>query len=168
MIMIAPAADRHHRAGRVRRPGVESGGAAVILPQSWELEKANPTDFLPFCGNAPGQVSLSRRVQSYQGHPGISDALAVGETSADLVGSERVRRHPHRRARSAPPCGVSRGPRAYRVRVPINSFRSANWPRAARKRTSPRSPGTRLETLAGAASDTGRSACSRAAFPGIP
>lgn len=35
------------------------------------------------------------------------------------VGSERVRRHPHRRARSAPACGVSRGPRAYRVRVPI-------------------------------------------------
>ncbi len=39
--------------------------------------------------------------------------------TADLMGSERVRRHPHRRARSAPPCGVSRVPRAYRVRVPI-------------------------------------------------
>ena len=48
---------------------------------------------------------------------------AVGETSADLVGSERVRRHPHRRARSAPQCGVSCGPRAYRVRVPISSGR---------------------------------------------
>lgn len=36
-----------------------------------------------------------------------------------LVGSERVRRHPHRRARSGPQSGVSRGPRAYRVRVPI-------------------------------------------------
>ncbi len=35
-----------------------------------------------------------------------------------LVGSERVRRHSHRRARSAPQCGVSRGPRAYWVRVP--------------------------------------------------
>ena len=43
--------------------------------------------------------------------------------TAGLVGSERVRRHPHRRARSAPPCGVSRGPRAYRVRVPIPSDR---------------------------------------------
>ena len=39
--------------------------------------------------------------------------------SLGLVGSERVRRHPHRRDRSAPQCGVSRGPRAYRVRVPI-------------------------------------------------
>ena len=46
---------------------------------------------------------------------------AVGETSADLVGSERVRRHPHRRARSGPLSGVSCGPRACRVRVPISS-----------------------------------------------
>ena len=45
---------------------------------------------------------------------------AVGETSADLVGSERVRRHPHRRARSGPLSGVSCGPRACRVRVPIS------------------------------------------------
>src|SRR5690606_32105875 len=41
--------------------------------------------------------------------------------AASLVGSVRVRRHPHRHARSAPQCGVSHGPRAYRVRVPINS-----------------------------------------------
>jgi len=41
--------------------------------------------------------------------------------SASLVGSVRVRRHPHRHARSASQCGVSHGPRAYRVRVPINS-----------------------------------------------
>lgn len=41
--------------------------------------------------------------------------------AASLVGSVRVRRHPHRHARSAPLCGVSHGPRAYRVRVPINS-----------------------------------------------
>ncbi len=46
---------------------------------------------------------------------------AVGETSADLVGSERVRRHPRRRARSGPLSGVSCGPRACRVRVPIRS-----------------------------------------------
>ena len=45
--------------------------------------------------------------------------------SADLVGSERVRRHPHRRAWSAPECGLSRGPRAYRVRVPIRHFHFA-------------------------------------------
>ena len=49
----------------------------------------------------------------------LSAALVVDPMTADQVGSERVRRHPHRRARSAPPCGVSRGPRAYRVRVPI-------------------------------------------------
>jgi hypothetical protein len=46
---------------------------------------------------------------------------AVGETSSDLVGSARVRRHPHHRARSDPRSGVSCGPRAYRVRVPISS-----------------------------------------------
>jgi hypothetical protein len=43
---------------------------------------------------------------------------AASETSSGLVGSERGRRHSHRRDRSAPPCGVSRGPRAYRVGVP--------------------------------------------------
>ena len=48
---------------------------------------------------------------------------AVGETSADLVGSERVRRHPHRHARSGPLSGVSRGPRACWVRVPISADR---------------------------------------------
>ena len=44
---------------------------------------------------------------------------AASPMTADLAGSERVRRHPHHRARSAPLCGVSCGPRAYRVRVPI-------------------------------------------------
>ena len=39
--------------------------------------------------------------------------------TADLVGFLRVRRHSHLHARSAPQCGVSHGPRAYRVRVPI-------------------------------------------------
>lgn len=39
--------------------------------------------------------------------------------TASLAGSLRVRRHPRRRPRSALPCGVSGGPRAYRVRVPI-------------------------------------------------
>ena len=46
-------------------------------------------------------------------------AARPAKTRADLVGSVRVRRHPHRRARSGPQSGVSRGPRAYRVRVPI-------------------------------------------------
>ncbi len=45
--------------------------------------------------------------------------------TAGRVGSERVRRHPHRRARSAPQCGPCRGPRACRVRVPIEAGRSA-------------------------------------------
>lgn len=44
---------------------------------------------------------------------------AASENSTDLTGSERVRRHPRPRNRSAPQCGVSGGPRAYRVRVPI-------------------------------------------------
>jgi hypothetical protein len=50
------------------------------------------------------------RTRNYAGVPRVGDDLhackyrnrvrghAVGETSADLVGSERVRRHPHRRA----------------------------------------------------------------------
>lgn len=42
-----------------------------------------------------------------------------------LVGTVRVRRHPHHRARSAPSCGVSRGPRAYRVRVPVSRYYAA-------------------------------------------
>jgi len=46
--------------------------------------------------------------------PAPANPIAIG-----LVGFMRVRRHPHHRARSAPPCGVSCGPRAYRVRVPI-------------------------------------------------
>ena len=51
-------------------------------------------------------------------------AARPAKTQASLVGSERVRRHPHRRARSGPQSGVSCGPRAYRVRVPIGS---AGW-----------------------------------------
>ncbi len=39
--------------------------------------------------------------------------------AASLVGFLRVRRPSHRHARSTPACGVSHGPRAYRVRVPI-------------------------------------------------
>ena len=38
---------------------------------------------------------------------------------AGLVGSGRGRRHSHRRARSAPACGFSSGPRASWVRVPL-------------------------------------------------
>jgi len=43
--------------------------------------------------------------------PNNSD-VSAGKFISDLVGSERVRRNPHRRARSAPQCGVSRGPHA--------------------------------------------------------
>ena len=78
-------------------------------------------------GNVPRFRMLGRSVVTTRpsldedGHP--SAALAIDPMTADLVGPERVRRHPHRRARSAPPCGVSRGPRAYRIRVPIPSDR---------------------------------------------
>jgi hypothetical protein len=40
------------------------------------------------------------------------------KSQSGLMCSGRVRRHSHRRARSAPPCGASRGPRASWVRVP--------------------------------------------------
>lgn len=49
-----------------------------------------------------------------------SEPHAAGLWPPALAGSERVRRQPCRRARSAPACGVSRGPRAYRVRVPVD------------------------------------------------
>src|SRR3546814_15889860 len=39
-----------------------------------------------------------------------STSRAVGPLPTDLAGSARGRRHPRRRARSAPPCSVSRGP----------------------------------------------------------
>ena len=52
-----------------------------------------------------------------------------------VVGFLRVRRHSHRRARSTPRCGVSRGPRAYRVRVPIVLGRTAiRWRLVKRSR----------------------------------
>ena len=66
--------------------------------------------------------SLPRAIPGCEGGRG-SAALAAGPMTAGLVGSGRVRRHPHRRARSAPQCGVSRGPRACRVRVPIETGR---------------------------------------------
>ncbi len=64
--------------------------------------------------------AIHRHACKYRNH---MRGHGVGEISSDLVGSERVRRRPHRLARSAPQCGVSCGPRACRVRVPIGSGR---------------------------------------------
>ena len=50
--------------------------------------------------------------------PAISRPMVAG-----LAGSERVRRHSRHHTRSAPSCGVSCGPRAYRVRVPFCRLR---------------------------------------------
>ena len=72
-------------------------------------------------GNIAGRKSILLKPMTYMNESG----RAVGETSPDLVGSERVRRHSHHRARSAPQCGVSCGPRACRVRVPISPGRLA-------------------------------------------
>lgn len=44
---------------------------------------------------------------------GRTPTIGLAKTRASLAGSERVRRHPHRRTRSGPPSGVSRGPRAF-------------------------------------------------------
>jgi hypothetical protein len=49
--------------------------------------------------------------------PRLKQVIRPALCRPGLVGSERDRRHPHHRARSAPQCGFSRGPRAYRVRV---------------------------------------------------
>lgn len=62
-----------------------------------------------------GPAMTGTPVQTMTAHA----ATRPAKTRASLVGSERVRRHPHRRARSGPPSGVSCGPRAYRVRVPV-------------------------------------------------
>ena len=75
------------------------------------------TGSVPWLWMLGQSVATTRPRLDEDGHP--SAALVIDPMTADLVGPERVRRHPHRRARSAPPCGVSRGPRAYRVRVPI-------------------------------------------------
>ena len=44
--------------------------------------------------------------------------IRPAKARASLVGSGRVRRHPHRSDRSVPLSGVSHGPRASWVRVP--------------------------------------------------
>ncbi len=82
------------------------------------------------------------------------------ETSVDLMGSGRGRRHPHRRARSASPCGVSRGPRVCRVRVPIVLTRRRTWRRQNSR--SRRSIGIPSGTPGDAASTSERSAHWRA------
>jgi hypothetical protein len=46
--------------------------------------------------------------------------------AAGLLGSGRVRRHPHHRHRSAPQCGVSGGPRAFGSGSPAPA--PAGWP----------------------------------------
>ena len=51
---------------------------------------------------------------------------AIDPMTADLVGLERVRRHRHRRARSAPRCSVFCGPHVYWVRVPVQVKRPRN------------------------------------------
>ncbi len=87
------------------------------------------------------------------GAPSACLPPAAGPMTAGLVGSERVRRHPHRRARSAPQCGVSRGPRACRVRVPVPadpSFRPAVADRPAVRRRAP-NPCYSAASAAGAA-----------------
>jgi hypothetical protein len=48
-----------------------------------------------------------------------ANRIRPAKALASLVGSGRGRRHSHRRARSAPACGFSSGPRASWVRVPL-------------------------------------------------
>jgi len=49
--------------------------------------------------------------------PRVECGRAAGEHRPGLVGSDRARRHPHGRARSAPQSGDTRGPRACWVAV---------------------------------------------------
>lgn len=70
-------------------------------------------------GRAGGTATPTRPILNAAAYA----ATRPAKTRASLVGSERVRRHPHCRTRSGPPSGVSCGPRACRVRVPIVSER---------------------------------------------
>ena len=129
------------------------------------------------CGlRRPGRVRPAERSSPRIGPrhtPGIFTAgriptsRAAGSMTAGLVGSERVRRHPHRRARSAPQCGVSRGPRAYRVRVPIG-LRSGSPPLRPRPFPDPRSSGIRSESPGDAGRDSAAHVRYRAACKGSP
>ena len=51
----------------------------------------------------------------------MSTSRAIGPMAADLLGSERVRRHPHRRARSAPQCGVAGRDQAVAIKKLIDA-----------------------------------------------
>ncbi len=67
----------------------------------------------------PCDINPARADRRFSSQGDNFPPAGAGPMAIGLVGFMRVRRHPHHRARSAPPCGVSRGPRAYRVRVPV-------------------------------------------------
>ena len=133
----------------------DSTGRRSALPKGRpaEVELSTITDRRrPFGWRRGGRAPSACLPPAVEGGRG-SAALAAGPMTAGLVGSERVRRHPHRRARSAPRCGVSRGPRAYRVRVPVPadpSFRPAMADRPAVRRRAP-NPCYSAASAAGAA-----------------
>lgn len=94
----------------------------------WDLHRTNAREHRakqnrargPRRGNfLNGEAVRRKRAPAAPYLPTHPSSPTAGESSTGLVGSARVRRHSHRRARSAPQCGVSRGPRACRVRVPV-------------------------------------------------
>ena len=72
----------------------------------------------PSAGRA-GVAHLRRPTRPRVGHAVWRHA--AGPMMTGLAGSERVRRHLRHRPRSVPHDGVSDGPGAYRVPVPITS-----------------------------------------------
>ena len=91
---------------------VSTGRAGVYCPKrrlcSAALARADGT-------GVPGRSVVSTPVSNMR----LNHRTRPVHMSVGLVGFLRDRRHSHRHARSAPSCGVSHGPRAYRVRVPI-------------------------------------------------
>lgn len=94
-----------------RRAKVSTGRAGAYSPErlcSATLAHSDGT-------GVPGRSVVGTPVSNMR----LNHRTRPVHMTAGLVGFLRDRRHSHRHARSAPSCGVSHGPRAYRVRVPI-------------------------------------------------
>ena len=146
-----PVPVRRRQRGAARVEPAEGREQREIGFLSWNRIKAWACQDRSFC------VQLARPIPSC-----TADGRHVaGESSTSLAGSERVRRHPRRRARSAPKCGVSAGPRAYRVRVPMIIIRQQVSRRCCRSR---RSTETRSDIPHGCVRANAQSAGWRAAW----
>ena len=122
---LAVATDRGPRAVPRQLSCAPWTRRAPPAPESNESVRNQQVAWIQFC-RLPSllQPSLHCVLQKLPDEMRVSQPARLTRISyqgpiGPRVGVMRVRRHSHHRARSAPQCGVSRGPRAYRVRVPI-------------------------------------------------